>query len=160
MANGPPAVAVAVSRTALELALLLCFLCAGAVAVTLMWLRFSSAAGPWVGLSLLLVCGSLALRGWWCGGCGVLQWDGQNWVWRNGQQLPSANVQLISDFQTCLLVRLTLTSGKRDWLWLIPDRDLRHWRAVRRALVAVPASEGVADGSAGPRKRNAISSEA
>jgi hypothetical protein len=150
MANGPPAVAVAVRRTARELTLVLCFLFAGGVAVTLMWLRSSSATGQWVGLGLLLVCGSLALRGWWCGACGVLQWDGQNWYWRNGQQVACAGVQLISDFQTCLLVRLTLTSGKPDWLWLIADRDLRHWRAVRRALVAAPARESVADGSAGP----------
>jgi hypothetical protein len=111
-------------------------------------------------MGVLLVCGAIALREWWCGASGVLHWDGQSWYWLNGERMASAGVQVVSDFQTCLLVRLTLTNGKRVWLWLIPDRDLRHWRAVRRALVAVTASEGVADASAGPHERAAASGDA
>lgn len=133
----PPAVSHTLGPTRWHLGLIV--LLAALMALALLLLLVSGADTLvllTVGVvSLTSVAG--ALVGWRQSATGQLQWDGQQWMWSGFADAPVRSLRLVLDFQQLLLLKLESQGGQTDWLWLQGPAGAAHWRAVRRAVVAL-----------------------
>ncbi|MDE2418085.1 MAG: hypothetical protein KGN32_09790 [Burkholderiales bacterium] len=95
---------------------------------------------PWVAFLIIPIFTGLAFAGWLHSATGILQWDGQHWLWSGFLDAPVRHTTLIVDFQRLMLVKITSESGRVAWLWLEGHMDDARWLAVRRAVIASQAA--------------------
>ena len=105
-----------------------------------------------LGLASLLLSAALA---WWASlraarddRHGELHWDGQYWSLDAAHPVDTVQATVHLDFQSLLLVRLSVRRSVR-WLWLDRCANPLRWRDLRRALFARPASADARADAAG-----------
>jgi hypothetical protein len=89
---------------------------------------------------IVLVATLVALIGWYESVPGCLRWNGRHWHWSGFGDQAVCVLSLKMDLQRVLLVSLKCEGQPLVWLWLDACADIRHWNALRRAIVS---SQGV-----------------
>lgn len=119
-----------------------------------------SAAAYWseqpFGMGVALVAGvagvsiPVAFLAWCRSPCGVLQWDGSQWMWSGFGEASVQRLLVSLDFQFLMLVQICADDGQSVWLFLQECADGERWAALRRALYArAAANRGGAEASNG-----------
>ena len=80
---------------------------------------------------VLCACLVLALLAWRRQVSGVLRWDGGAWTWMAGMASAAAQLDVVLDLQSLLLVRST---PQNRWFWLEAHRAPSRWLDLRRAV--------------------------
>jgi toxin CptA len=143
----PPAVTHRVARSRWHLRLVLAIALLGTATCALLQTHLSSPVARLACLAIPAAALCLAYWDWKQAAVGLLQWDGQQWLWTGFGDQPVHSVRLTLDFQRLMLIKVVAEGGSGAWLWLeAPSMD-RHWLALRRALFASQTS-GPAEKSA------------
>ena len=146
--HSAPSVPYPVGRSAFWGLVLGTIWCSGALLVgAWCYVCDSVSARHWLTLAMLVLCGVLALAGWWKSPAGILSWDGQQWCWSAGQGAQEAarsgTLVVALDLQRRMLLRLQPERGAP--LWLCAEQALApaRWQALRRAVYSRASTVGL-----------------
>ena len=67
---------------------------------------------------------------------GQLRWDGRQWHWSGAPDRMVLSMDCVLDLQSVVLLHIRCNQGKSHWLWLEAGDKPKHWKALRRAIVA------------------------
>lgn len=132
----PPAVSHTLGRSSWHFRLLSVLSGLALVAAVLLVQSHPDGIFPWIVYPTVLFFMGLAFAGWLRSATGVLQWDGQHWLWPEFADPPVRHTVLVLDFQSLMLVKMTSERNSVVWLWLEGSMGDARWLAVRRAVVA------------------------
>lgn len=85
----------------------------------------------------VLATATCAVVAWLRAPIGILQWDGEHWLWRGSEEASLSNLRLVFDFQRWILVSIQSAGAAPLYLWLeqTHETSAQTWLALRRALV-------------------------
>jgi len=131
-----PAVQYTVGKTRVHLGLVLSVALFSAVVVSVWAMQSQTGTLPLTLVGLVwTACTLWGSLGWWRVPTGQLCWDGQAWVWRQGAQELTLQLQVRLDLQHTMLLRARPVQGLALWLWLEQATQPAQWRMLRRAVV-------------------------
>jgi hypothetical protein len=115
----------------------------------LVWAGFVAQQG-WGPVSLallaaLLAAACMAAVAWHNTPNGQIRWDGEQWHWSGAQDRMVRSMACVLDLQSVVLLHIRCDQGKSHWLWLESGDKPKHWKALRRAIVA--SKPGTPDGA-------------
>ncbi|TAG33317.1 MAG: hypothetical protein EAZ34_07795 [Polaromonas sp.] len=108
---------------------------------TLLWIHESHVfdGRSYLALTVVMLAGAAAYKGWKSTPAGQLTWDGQCWRWEETGHLTGVTEQkltVVFDFQTLLLFRLESPTCAHLWLWAERSVQPERWLDLRRAVYA------------------------
>jgi hypothetical protein len=135
--HSAPAVSYPVGRSFFYGALLVGIHVIGA-SVLLAWVVASDAPrlGQVLGGMLWLASVAVAMLSWWRSPTGTLTWDGQHWIWADGEESHPVTLSVTLDIQNLMLMYLGASEVPKLWVWLERRSAPTRWRAYRRAVFA------------------------
>ena len=136
----PPAVSIRVGRSRWHAMVLVSAVLLAVIGLCALAWNAGSEFPQWAvwGQSILVLVTATCAVGAWLGApIGVLQWDGEHWLWTGSEETSVSSLRLVFDLQRWVLVSVQSAGSTPLFLWLEQTHEApaQTWLALRRALV-------------------------